>query len=69
MRIAIASDHGGFKLKAELVAQLRARTDLELEDLGAHEEASVDYPDFAEAVAALHGLRIEKEGGALHIRR
>jgi hypothetical protein len=25
--------------------------------------------DFAEAAATLHGLRVEKEGGALHIRR
>ena len=30
---------------------------------------ATNAPDFAEAVAALHGLRIEKEGGALHIRR
>ena len=30
---------------------------------------ATNAPDFAEAVAALHGLRIEKEGDALHIRR
>lgn len=30
---------------------------------------ATNAPDFAEAVAALHGLRIEKEGDVLHIRR
>jgi transmembrane sensor len=30
---------------------------------------ATNAPDFAEAVAALHGLRIEKEGDTLHIRR
>jgi len=55
MKIAIASDHAAFGLKAELAAWLR---DLghEVEDLGAHSEESVDYPDFgyrlAEHVAA-----------------
>jgi ribose 5-phosphate isomerase B len=55
MKIAIASDHAAFGLKAELAAWLR---DLghEVEDLGTHSEDSVDYPDFgyrlAEHVAA-----------------
>ena len=55
MKIAIASDHAAFALKAELAAWLR---DLghEVEDLGTHSEDSVDYPDFgyklAEHVAA-----------------
>ncbi len=30
---------------------------------------ATNAPDFAEAVATLHGLRIEKDGDALHIRR
>lgn len=30
---------------------------------------ATNAPDFAEAVATLHGLRIEKEGETLHIRR
>jgi ribose 5-phosphate isomerase B len=51
MRIAIASDHGGFKLKTELVQLLRSRNDLVVEDFGASSEESVDYPDYAHQVA------------------
>lgn len=50
MKIAIGSDHAGLALKAELSDVLRARG-VELEDVGAHDGASVDYPDFARAVA------------------
>ena len=46
MKVGIATDHGGFGLKEELVAQLRAAGD-ELVDFGAHKLASDDdYPDF-----------------------
>jgi ribose 5-phosphate isomerase B len=51
MRIAIASDHGGYKLKAELVELLRTRKDLVVEDLGTSSGDSVDYPDYAHEVA------------------
>ncbi|OQX09334.1 MAG: ribose 5-phosphate isomerase B [Desulfobulbaceae bacterium A2] len=49
MRIAIASDHGGFALKQEVLALLR---DLghEVHDLGCDSSQSVDYPNFAQAV-------------------
>ncbi len=50
MKIAIASDHGGFKLKSYLVAYLKERGYL-LQDFGASSEESVDYPDFALKVA------------------
>ena len=53
--LAIASDHGGFALKQELMAHLRD-TGVEFEDLGTYTEESCDYPDYAEklgrAVAA-----------------
>ena len=53
--IALASDHAGFALKAELVRELQAAGHQVL-DLGPHDEASVDYPDYgfklAEAVAS-----------------
>lgn len=50
LRVAIASDHGGFALKNELVARLGSRYDIE--DLGAQEfDAEDDYPDFARMVA------------------
>ncbi len=49
MRIAIASDHAGLQLKRELVNHLRKRG-FDVDDLGPHETASVDYPDFARRV-------------------
>src|SRR2546422_6460931 len=56
MRVGIATDHGGFSLKEELVAHLRAAGH-EVVDFGAHGlDPSDDYPDFviplARAVAA-----------------
>lgn len=49
-RIVLGSDHAGLRLKAALVQHLLARGHAP-EDLGTHEAASCDYPDFAEAVA------------------
>jgi len=49
MRIAIASDHGGFPLKEELVPFIRSLGH-EVEDLGVHTTAPSDYPDAAEKV-------------------
>ena len=56
MRVGIATDHGGFGLKEELVAQLRA-TRHDVFDFGAHRlSEGDDYPDYvvplAQAVAA-----------------
>jgi ribose 5-phosphate isomerase B len=56
MRIGIATDHGGFNLKEELVKQLR-EAGHEVVDFGAHRlNQGDDYPDYvvplAEAVAA-----------------
>ena len=48
--ILIASDHAGFALKQQLAARLRA-LGYETEDLGPSSDASVDYPDFAHALA------------------
>jgi ribose 5-phosphate isomerase B len=45
MKVAIASDHGGFELKEVLKAYLLSLS-AEVRDLGTHSEASVDYPDF-----------------------
>ena len=44
---AIASDHGGFAMKAQILAHLQARG-IEIADLGCYSEASVDYPEYAE---------------------
>lgn len=49
-KIAIASDHAGFRLKEDLKKYL-AEKGYEYEDFGANSEDSADYPDFAEKVA------------------
>jgi len=49
-RIAIASDHAAFTLKAALVSWLREQG-YEVTDLGPHGEESVDYPDYGFALA------------------
>ena len=56
MKVGIATDHGGFGLKEELVAELR-RAGHEVMDFGAHTlKSDDDYPDYvtllAEAVAS-----------------
>ena len=50
MKIAIGSDHGGFELKEEAKEALRRRG-IQIEDVGSRGRDSVDYPDFAAAVA------------------
>lgn len=51
MIIAIGSDHAGLPLKQALLAALEGGGHQVL-DAGTHGPESVDYPDFAEAVAA-----------------
>ena len=50
MRIAIAADHRGFALKTELRRWLTKQGHT-VSDLGTSDEAPVDYPDYAEAIA------------------
>jgi len=51
MRIGIATDHGGFSLKQDLLARLRAAGH-EVVDFGAHElNTGDDYPDFVTPLA------------------
>ncbi len=56
--IAIASDHGGFALKQELLALLKEKG-YEYNDLGCYDTQSVDYPAYAAAVC-----RVVTEGRA-----
>lgn len=49
--IAIASDHAGFEVKEE-VGKLLTELGHGVVDLGATGQESVDYPDFADALAA-----------------
>lgn len=55
MKIALASDHGGFALKQVIKHHLNEKG-CEVLDLGTHSEESVDYPDYGvkagEAVAS-----------------
>ena len=56
MRIGIATDHGGFGLKEDLIGKLK-EADYEVVDFGAHSlQPTDDYPDFviplARSVAA-----------------
>lgn len=44
--LAIASDHGGFKLKEEIKKYLDEKN-VKYKDFGAYNEESVDYPDIA----------------------
>ena len=48
--IAIAADHGGYDLKTLLIPEIAA-LGFEALDLGTKGPESVDYPDFAEALA------------------
>lgn len=49
--IAIASDHGGFEIKELLKSELE-HMGYGIVDLGCHDSASVDYPDYANKMAA-----------------
>ncbi|MFC5354222.1 ribose 5-phosphate isomerase B [Azospirillum himalayense] len=48
--IAIASDHAGYEMKAQIASWL-AGNGYEVLDLGCNGPESVDYPDFATALA------------------
>ncbi|MFK7988867.1 MAG: ribose 5-phosphate isomerase B [Sandaracinaceae bacterium] len=49
-RIVVGADHAGLPLKGPLVAHLKAKG-WDVDDLGTHGPESVDYPDFAHALA------------------
>ena len=49
-RVIIGSDHGGFKLKCEIIKHLRAQG-FEVCDKGCYSEESCDYPVIAKSVA------------------
>ena len=49
--VAMACDHGGLTLKRALKAML-AEEGAQVLDLGVDDETSVDYPDYADALAA-----------------
>jgi ribose 5-phosphate isomerase B len=50
LRVAIASDHGGFAMKVHVLKYVEELGHIAF-DLGCKDESAVDYPDFAHAVA------------------
>jgi ribose 5-phosphate isomerase B len=50
MKIAIAADHAGFRLKERIIAIMETDGH-EILDLGTNSESPVDYPDFAIKIA------------------
>ncbi|MCA9087960.1 MAG: ribose 5-phosphate isomerase B [Planctomycetaceae bacterium] len=51
MKIAVASDHRGVRVKGQILAQLTDMGETAL-DFGPSDDKSVDYPDFAAKVGA-----------------
>ncbi len=49
--LIIGTDHGGFELKEAVVAHLK-QSGYDVEDVGCFDKESVDYPDYANKVAA-----------------
>lgn len=51
MKIVVAADHGGFRLKGDLVELVR-KAGHEVVDLGTSTAETTDYPDYAHQVAS-----------------
>ncbi|MHA1215227.1 MAG: ribose 5-phosphate isomerase B [Candidatus Hodarchaeales archaeon] len=60
-KIIIGSDHGGFKLKGELIKYLRG-LGYEVADYGCYSPDPVDYPDIALIVAQTVAVSLETKG-------
>lgn len=63
MKIAVASDHAGFEMKEFIVDYLKSKN-IDVVNLGTNSDASVDYPLFADKVAA-HILSKKADIGVL----
>ena len=50
MKIAVACDHGGYRLKNVLMEEM-VKQGYEVIDFGTYSEESCDYPDFAAKAA------------------
>jgi ribose 5-phosphate isomerase B len=64
MKLAIGSDHAGFKLKGKLLSWLKTADGgkHQVRDLGTYSEVSCDYPDFAQAVAKVVAKKQASKG-------
>lgn len=61
MRIAVASDHGGFEMKEDLKLFLKEQGHAVV-DLGPADSQPVDYPDFAAQVAVAVATGLVERG-------
>lgn len=61
MKIAIASDHAGYKLK-EYLKKILEKEGYEVVDLGTYSSESVDYPDYAAKLAKLVSKNLVEKG-------
>ncbi len=61
MKITIAADHAGIKFKADVIKHLKKKKNT-VKDLGPFNEDSVDYPDYAKAVAKAVASKKSKYG-------
>lgn len=60
MTLAVASDHAGFPLKAQVIESLR-NAGHQVTDLGTASTDPVDYPDYARAIAdSIRAGRVER---------
>ena len=59
--IAIGADHGGFEMKEQLKSFL-SDLGIQIRDFGTNSKESVDYPDFAHAVATAVGSKHVEAG-------
>lgn len=59
--IAIGSDHGGYKLKLEIIKYLEDNN-IEYKDYGCYDENSCDYPIYAHAVSHAVADKICEKG-------
>ncbi len=50
MKIAVACDHGGYRLKNVLMEEMK-KQGYEVVDFGTYNEESCDYPDYASKAA------------------
>ena len=66
-KVYLAADHGGYDLKEKIKRHLilaSAELKIQIEDLGSHNTASVDYPDYADQVCRkIHGFQLVSSGG------
>ena len=62
VKVFLASDHAGFPAK-DLVAQKLKSLNITVEDLGPTNTDRVDYPDFADLVAA----QLKQEPGSFGV--